>query len=72
MSCQGSDKLFGHQLSVSGLIEGKVEIVLQLFRRQWHKHKPGADTASQGQQFGGSEPFRQSVITTQDGKQQAL
>ena len=72
MSRQGKNQFSGHHLCVSGLIEGKVEIVDQLFRRQGQQRKPGSDAASQRQQFGGSEPLWQSIIAAQDGKQQAL
>ena len=72
MCCQGSDQFRGHELGMSGLFEGEVEVVLELFRGKGRQVKAGADATAQGKQLWGSEPIGQSSVTAEDGKEQAF
>jgi hypothetical protein len=57
---------------MTGLFEGEAEVFLELFRRKGSHVKSGADTAAQGQQFRCAEPIRQTSVSAQDGKQEAI
>jgi len=66
------DQFFGHQMGMTGLFEGEVEVILELFRTEGCQVKPGADATSQGEEFRGSEVLRQAFVAAQDGEQKAV
>lgn len=72
MTGQSTNQLVGHQQTVSRLIQCKTQIILELFGAEGLKHQPWADPASKRKKIRRPEPFRESVVAAQNGKQQIL